>query len=294
MLDREKDRGVFRQHADPESEPDRKPPGAAAGLLELGERQQQKGGGDQHRIVRRRQNRADRHGKRQVEIERGGGADPFIVEQDRARAPDGEACRQRQQHAEHAHAKLSVAEQRGAEPDQNGIDRRMVVIAAGDVLGPDPIKALVERERREGRASQPHADKNHDRDDDRGLVPPLGQGGAAERNQIDFLRSWNGAIQAPPSTGGLHSRTAQPTPTRAPASQKRSPHAVKPGDICVRTPSRRSAMVSEKPDHIPASASTTTTESKTQPKWRPREAQALPMAAAAKTAALAAMMAMRA
>ena len=55
MLGGEKDRGVFGEHADAESEPDGEPPGAAAGLMELGEREQQKRRGDDHRIIRRRQ-----------------------------------------------------------------------------------------------------------------------------------------------------------------------------------------------------------------------------------------------
>ena len=77
----------------PKATPMGKPPGAAAGLLKFCERQQKKRRRDHHRIVRRRQHRADRHHERQIKKERGGGADAFILEQDRPRAPDGETCR---------------------------------------------------------------------------------------------------------------------------------------------------------------------------------------------------------
>ena len=59
-------------------------------FVKLDERQQQKCRRDHDRIVGRRDGRADGHDQRQIEIERRGGADPLVVEQDRAGAPDAQ------------------------------------------------------------------------------------------------------------------------------------------------------------------------------------------------------------
>ena len=75
----------------------------------------------------------------------------------------------------------------------------MIVVATRNMLGPEPVEALVVREWREGGAGEPHADQHEDRDDDRRFIPPLGHGGAAERNQSTSLCSENSAVPAPPS-----------------------------------------------------------------------------------------------
>ena len=89
----------------------------------------------------------------------------------------------------------------------------MIVVAARNMLGPEPVEALVVREWRDGGAGKPHPDQHEDRDGDRRFIPPLGHGGAAERNQSISLQSENGAVPTPIDAPG-YSRTSQAEPIR--------------------------------------------------------------------------------
>ncbi len=151
----EKQRGVFRQQRRTDRGADRKPPCAASGLQYLGEKEQDKARGHQQRRVRRDDHGADRRHQRDVEQERRGRSQAMAAEQDRGGAIHRPAHRQRQQDRHQPHAEFGVAGDHGAESDHQRDARRMIVIAAGEMLRPHPVIGFVEGDRRRGRGDQP-------------------------------------------------------------------------------------------------------------------------------------------
>ena len=67
---------------------------------------------------------------------------------------DRPAHRQRQQDRDQPHAELGIARDQRAEPDHHRDHRRMIVVAAGEMLRPHPVIGFVEGDRRECRGDQ--------------------------------------------------------------------------------------------------------------------------------------------
>ncbi|MGY4287632.1 hypothetical protein ACVWXO_006852 [Bradyrhizobium sp. LM2.7] len=154
--------GVFRQQRRTDGDADGQPPGAAAGLQHLGEKEQHEARGDKQRRVGRHDQRTDRSQQRHVEQDGAGRGDARAAEQDRGRAIDRIAHRQRQQDRHQANAELGIAGDHGAGADHVGNHRRMVVVAARQVLRPHPVVGFVERDRRERGRDEPQADQRKD------------------------------------------------------------------------------------------------------------------------------------
>ena len=144
----EEDRGVFGAEAKAEREADRQPPRPAAAALELRHKHEEKAGRGDHRLVRRRDQRADRHDHRQVEVDHRGAAEADVIEQQVRRASESPACRDAERHRHDADAQGRVAEQARADPDHQRIDERMVDETGREMLGIAPVQDLVRSERR--------------------------------------------------------------------------------------------------------------------------------------------------
>ena len=159
----EEQRGVFRQQRATGGGADRQPPHAAAGLQHLGERKQQEAGSHQERRVRRDDHGADRGHQRDVQKDRRRRGHAPAAEQDGGSLIDRPAHRQRQQDRNQPYAELGIACDQRAEPDHHRDHRRMIVIAAGEMLRPHPVIGFVEGDRRERRSDQTQRHQPQDR-----------------------------------------------------------------------------------------------------------------------------------
>ena len=208
----------FDSRRKPRGHARRDPPLAVAGLSELREHvEQHRRRCDLRRIGRRHQHLHADH-RHRVEDERRQRAGMLAFQKDRARTPDRNRGNDRQQQRNEPHTETRVAEDRRAGADDEGHQRRMVVIAPGKILRPLPVIGFVERERR-------HRGNDTAHDDQRGKKTAM----------IWVRRSSPEKLTSRATRTGWTSSSSTPRPS----ARRRGPRATRSADRRrARTPRR--------------------------------------------------------